>query len=262
MTPSFDYFGMGISAERYARARPRIHVTAVDKIRAVTRVTTPFSRALDVGCGTGQSSVALAAVADSIVGVDRSTEMLAHAMSNPKVTYYAAAAENIPFQDRQFDLITAGLAFHWFDAHRFLTESHRLLRRSGWLAIYTSGFTGEMVEEPAFAMWFRDEFLRHYPTPPRNPTVITGALAEAHRFQLMSEDSLLHEIEMSADEFIDYELSTTNVIAMVERGESSFDAAAVWMRRSMSSLFEGRSTGTFEFVGKIWCLQKRAEDIE
>lgn len=191
--PLSNYFGTGIDAERYTRARPRVHVTAIEKIRAFMRITTPFMQALDVGCGTGHSSVALTAVADSVVGVDTSAAMLAHAVRHSKVNYLVAAAENIPFPGGYFELITAGLAFHWFDADGFLTESHRLLRPSGWLVIYTSGFTGEMVEESAFALWFRDEFLQHYPTPPRNPTAITGAVAEGHGFVLMNEDPLLND---------------------------------------------------------------------
>lgn len=64
--------------------------------------------------------------------------------------------------------------FHWFHAGRFLTEARRLLQGSGWLVIYNSGFTGEMLEEPAFGGWFREGFLARYPKVRRQPVVITA----------------------------------------------------------------------------------------
>ena len=51
------------SAERYHRARPYFHPVVVEKIREHLQIEGPVASALDVGCGTGQSSVALRAIA-------------------------------------------------------------------------------------------------------------------------------------------------------------------------------------------------------
>ena len=60
--------------------------------------------ALDVGCGTGQSTVVLAEIAERIIGIDPSADMLRAATPHPKVEYREAAAEHTPFSDGQFDL--------------------------------------------------------------------------------------------------------------------------------------------------------------
>ena len=251
-----NYFGPGIDAARYARARPRIHAEAISTFRRLAGASTVVPRGLDVGCGTGESTIALTDVADQVVGVDASSDMLGQAPSHRQVDYVRAAAEQLPFCDRSFDLMTAALSFHWFDAEPFLAEASRLLRPSGWLAIYTSGFTGQMVEDAGFAGWFRDVFLGQFPTPTRNRGVITPALAATHRLILQGEEEFVSDVAMTADQFVDYELSTTNIIAAAERRGVTLDEAAVWLRAAVRPFFRDRSRGTFRFAGTLWCSRK------
>lgn len=253
-----NYFGDGMDAERYARARPRIHRTAIERFRALSRLRAPFSLALDVGCGTGQSAVALTEIAKSVIGIDPSADMLEHAAEHPDVEYVLSAAERTPFGDGRFDLIGVAQAYHWFDHDAFLTESHRLLQMRGWLVVYTSWFTGEMKGEPAFAEWFTSEYLSRYPTPPRNGAPITRSLAREHGFVFHGEEEFGNEAAMTIGRFADYQLSTTNVIAAVERGPESFDGAGRWIRSSLERFFAGQLERVFRFSGKMWCLEKAA----
>jgi SAM-dependent methyltransferase len=252
-----NWFGAGVDAERYARARPAVHASALAKFRQAAGITARFQCALDVGCGTGHSTVALMPLAESVVGVDPSAEMLAHSADHPKVSYQQATAEDLPFPDQAFDLITAGLAFHWFEAGAFLAEARRLLCPEGWLVVYASRFTGEMLNAPAFGGWFR-EFLARYPTPARNPTILTASLAEAHGLVWTGQEVFADDVEMTLDTFVDYELSTTNVIAAAQRNVSAFAEAEAWMRTSLTSLIAPRRSGTFRFAGHISLLRKHA----
>lgn len=251
-----NYFGEGMDARRYARARPNIHPTAVERFRSLAGIERPLSLALDVGCGTGQSTIALAKIAERVVGIDPSLEMLSHAADHPNVEYRVSAAEDIPFSDGHFDLIAAAQAFHWFDHEAFLAESHRLLRVPGWVLVYTSWFTGEMGGEPAFSGWFKGEYLARYPTPPRDRTPITEELARRHGFVFRGEDEFSNELGMAIDRFTDYQLSTTNVIAAVRRGGGSFDDAARWIVSSLERFFGEERERVFLFSGKIWYLEK------
>lgn len=183
--------------------------------------------------------------------------MLAHALPEAGVSYREGVAENVPCPDGHFDLVSVGIAFHWFDAEGFFAEASRVLTPAGWLVIYNSGFTGQVYKAPAVARWFREEFLNRYPTPPRNRSSITASVAEAHALSLVGEEPLSNDIEMGVDEFIDYELSTTNVIAAVRNG-ASIDAAESWMRETLTPTLEGRRAGTFCFAGRVWYLQKQA----
>lgn len=247
-----------MDARRYAMARPEIHPTAVEKFRRFAQIDTPLSMALDVGCGTGQSTVALTDVARRVIGIDPSVEMLKQAASHPNVEYQQSAAEHTPFRDSQFDLITAAQAFHWFDHDAFLGEAHRLLRVPGWLVVYTSWFTGEMKGKPAFSDWFKGEYLSRYPTPPRDRTPITKEFVRKHGLVLRGEDEFSNEVGMTIHRFTDYQLSTTNIIAAVKQGTDSFDDAARWIHGSLKPFFSKRRERVFLFSGKMWYLKKVA----
>ncbi len=251
-----SYFSEEGVAERYARARPYIHRKALGKFRAFADVADPFRRALDVACGTGQSTVALAELAERVIGIDASDEMLAHATPHPRVEYRVAVAEELPFGSDHFDLVTVAQALHWLETCQFRAEACRVLKASGWLVIYTSWFTEEMRGEPAFAEWFDGVYLDRYPSPPRGPTNVTPEFAETFGLRLLGEDEFANEIAMSRGRFTDYQLSTSNIIAAVRRKGESFEEAEEWIRDSLEPFFPDDERRTFLFAGKIWYLQK------
>ncbi|XP_069472046.1 putative methyltransferase DDB_G0268948 isoform X2 [Ambystoma mexicanum] len=100
----------------------------------------PFQLAVDVGCGTGQSTRSLAAFDfQKVIGVDISDAQIQEACSvgsSPKVSYMLAPAEQLPFEDGSVDLITASVSAHWFNMEMFLSEVERVLKPRGCLAMY------------------------------------------------------------------------------------------------------------------------------
>lgn len=254
-----NYFGKGMDAERYAKARPYIHPTAVERFHCFAGIDAPLPLALDIGCGTGQSTIVLTSLAKRIIGIDPSADMLRHATRHPDLIYAQSAAEAIPFGRSQFDLISVAQAFHWFEHEAFLPEAYRLLRIPGWVLVYTSWFTGEMKNEPAFGEWFRNDYLGRYPTPPRDRTPITDEMASRYGFVFRGEEDFENEMGMDLDRFVDFQLSTSNIIAAVDAGTASFDDAALWMRASLEPFHEDRQERVYLFTGKIWYLEKTGE---
>lgn len=94
-------------------------------------------RALDVATGTGNTAFALAEAGAVVTGVDISAGMLAQARERSsreglKVDFAEGEAENLPFEDGSFELVTARHAPHHFhDVPRFLREVHRVLVPGG-----------------------------------------------------------------------------------------------------------------------------------
>jgi SAM-dependent methyltransferase len=68
----------------YATARPYLHPEIFEGVRAQLGLSGKVARALDVGCGTGLSSVALGALAGEVVGTDASAPMLRHARASKR----------------------------------------------------------------------------------------------------------------------------------------------------------------------------------
>lgn len=72
-------------------------------------------RALDLGCGTGNYTAALAQRGLSIVGLDRSPAMLAQAQAkHPKLTWLQGDATMLPFADLAVDVTISTLSSHYW----------------------------------------------------------------------------------------------------------------------------------------------------
>ena len=93
------------------------------------------SEILDIGCGTGRYSTALAAHFDArVVAVDPSEKMLAEARKkvSERVRYERAFAESLPLPDASVDMVFMSMVFHHFDdPDRAVRECRRVLRRGG-----------------------------------------------------------------------------------------------------------------------------------
>jgi ubiquinone/menaquinone biosynthesis C-methylase UbiE len=99
-------------------------------------------RLLDVACGPGVVTAALAANASAIVAFDATQQMLDKARARcakaglANVEFRAGDAENLPFDDAQFDGVVTRLAIHHFaNPQRALGEMFRVLRPGGMAVI-------------------------------------------------------------------------------------------------------------------------------
>ena len=97
-------------------------------------------RVLDVGCGTGRLSRALAErAAAKVWGVDPSPEMLAEARTKvPRgVALKQARAEQLPFKDAWFERVVLWLVVHLVDRPAAFAEARRVLAPGGRIAVVT-----------------------------------------------------------------------------------------------------------------------------
>jgi SAM-dependent methyltransferase len=120
-------------AGAYRDARPHYDASLFEWLaKQVSR----HELALDVGCGNGQATVALAAHFDKVVGTEPSAAQIANAEANPKVEYRVEAAEACSLPDASADLVTVAQALHWFDHERFYAQVRRVLRPGGLIAAW------------------------------------------------------------------------------------------------------------------------------
>jgi ubiquinone/menaquinone biosynthesis C-methylase UbiE len=109
----------------------------------------PGMRALDVGCGTGALTGALATRlgAESTVAVDPSEPFVeACRMQLPGVEAISASAEALPFADETFDAALSQLVVNFMpDAEAGVREMSRVTRLGGLVASCVWDYGGEMT---------------------------------------------------------------------------------------------------------------------
>lgn len=138
---SQSYFENPKTAAAYSKIRPQPPVSLIKSILDYLRsgYDGPLEAALDVGCGSGQSTHILAPHFTSVTGVDISEAQIAEAVKlnkTPAVSFRVSGAELLPFPDSSQQLVTAGQACHWFDLPKFFKETDRVLVPGGVVALY------------------------------------------------------------------------------------------------------------------------------
>ncbi len=91
---------------------------------------------VDLGCGTGLSTVIWEAVSDRVIGVEPSGDMLAVAerKSNEKIAFRQAFANETGLPAECADAVICSQSFHWMEPVSTLREVDRLLRPGGVFA--------------------------------------------------------------------------------------------------------------------------------
>ncbi|QDS69501.1 hypothetical protein FKW77_006916 [Venturia effusa] len=133
----------------YAEGRrdyhPNLYRTIMEKH---TTTGSQLTTLLDVGCGPGLATRALASHFEKAIGLDPSAGMIAAARSLPNpnsIRYEISSAEELgrdldpPIQSGSVDLITAATCAHWFDMPRFWPRAAQILKPGGSVAIWTPG---------------------------------------------------------------------------------------------------------------------------
>ncbi|MFA5127376.1 MAG: methyltransferase domain-containing protein [Patescibacteria group bacterium] len=92
---------------------------------------------LDVGAGTGRTSVILAKMGAEVTALDVSEKMLKELKKkNAKIKIVVGDAESLPFPDKSFDAImSAFLIVHLKDPTHFFDEAYRVLKDGGLLVV-------------------------------------------------------------------------------------------------------------------------------
>jgi len=97
----------------------------------------PGERVLDIACGTGTSTAAIAKRGARVIGVDFSAGMIAEALRrHPEIEFVEGDAQALPFGDAEFDAVTVSFGLRNFaDPQVALAEMYRVLVPGGRLVV-------------------------------------------------------------------------------------------------------------------------------
>lgn len=111
---------------------------------ATSMISKNVSRALDVGCGTGELSFSILDKVNSMVGIDLAPKMIDianskkkwHSISDERLKFVVASVDRLPFEDDYFDVVFCLNSFHHYpDQKKALREMYRVLKKGGTMVL-------------------------------------------------------------------------------------------------------------------------------
>lgn len=124
------------TAKHYVRGRPPYAAGIADSLASALGLD-GSGRLLDLGCGPGTITLALAHLFDEAVGLDPDQDMLNEAAllaagrGAGNVAWVRDRAESLPLGLGRFRLVTVAAAFHWMDRPRVATAVKSMLDPDG-----------------------------------------------------------------------------------------------------------------------------------
>lgn len=150
-SPSRDHgAGFGERAALYAAHRPAYPDEIFDRL--LERLEGPRRRAVDLGAGTGQASVALAKRFSHVEAVEPDPRMAERIPQEDNISVRTVAAEDADFPAQSIDAVVSATAFHWMDQDRVCAAVARWLRPGG---VFFPFLYGPFRMEGAAAETFR-----------------------------------------------------------------------------------------------------------
>jgi|SRR3972149_3682699 len=136
-----------------------VSARVVDKwnLRNLTNIlkAKEVKRVLDLGCGTGKTTVELEKISRMVVGYDISASMLQIARDRCHDNYFIKGDSAIlPFQTGIFDLVvTNGVWHHFADIETTINEVSRVLRKGGMFAVLGENNALYKRDNQVFRFW-------------------------------------------------------------------------------------------------------------
>jgi SAM-dependent methyltransferase len=202
--------------ELYDRARPSYPPALFDDLAALAQLS-ETARLVEIGCGTGQATLPLAARGYTIACVELGERLAALARRRlahfPRVEIVRADFETWAPARADFDAVVAFTAFHWIAPHLRYTKTADLLRDGGRLIIVSTQHVlppdGDRffvdLQEEYEAVVPDDPATRASAGGPPHPDAVPDSsveIAESGLFRNVGARRYLWDVVYTADEYV------------------------------------------------------------
>lgn len=121
-------------AKHYTAFRPALHEVILRRLISPVEY---FKIGLDIGCGTGCSTVALADYCDHVFGLKPSRPMLNQAIIHPKISYVNGFGDDFStIEQPHYNVISFAGSLFYTKSNRLKSELLRTLSADGIILVY------------------------------------------------------------------------------------------------------------------------------
>ena len=223
---SFD-----LVAEYYNLYRSPYPQKVVDTIITLSNLHNG-SKVLEIGCGTGQLSLALAQYGVDLLALELGPNLAALARRNlkrfPNVKVEVSSFEEWPLPSRKFDAVVSASAFHWLDLDVRFSKSAQALHSGGFLTILhvhhvrggTPGFFADT--QPYYLKWGLSDDLSFQPPAPGNVPTMYPELDQLTEFRSVERHHFEIPMSYSTTSYIGWLRTDSLVNSVNDRSRSGF----------------------------------------
>jgi SAM-dependent methyltransferase len=197
----------------YDAIRPTYPDAVFDTIEAYLSSIVQHPHVLEVGVGTGQATLQMAARGWRVFGVEPGAQLASTARSRlaayDLVTVTTATFEAVDAAEASFDLVASATAWHWVDPTVGYAKAHRVLNRDGAIALWWNAHVPDTTDprwEPVRTAYERaaPELARLARlTPDRPDDDPAGELHDCGLFESVEQHIFAFSLAYTAREFLD-----------------------------------------------------------
>jgi ubiquinone/menaquinone biosynthesis C-methylase UbiE len=231
-------------AELYDRYRPRPPGTIVDLLTQLARNSRPV--VVDIGCGSGLSTMIWSGRAASAIGVEPNSDMRSQAerratgASAGDVRFIDGLSTRTGLPDHFADVVTCSQALHWMEPEGTFAEVARILREAGVFAAYdcdwppTLNWQAEQAYNALIANAHAIEDARGFAPDVRRwgKSGHLERIRQCGRFRYVKEVTLHHVESGDAERLVGLALSQGEVETLLKQGLSEDEIGITALREA------------------------------
>ena len=124
--------------------------------------------------------------------------------------------------------------------------------------LYENHFISEMTGNSNFTNWFPEVYIKKYPSPSRNDRYEwTNENLNTKSFNLVAEEKFKNPVTLNKKQLALYFTTQSNIIAAVEKGETTYAEVDKWLDQELSLFFDNdETTHTINYGNWIKFIQR------
>ncbi|MDJ0729071.1 MAG: class I SAM-dependent methyltransferase [Crocosphaera sp.] len=211
-------------ADAYDKTRPRYPQKLIDQALQVTKVSSN-ANILEIGCGPGILTTALAELGFSLIGLEPSLEAYKIACEKcstySKVKIINTTFEEWELQRNLFDAVVAATSFHWISSKIRYPKTAKSLKNNGFLILFWN--TPPQPSYDTYQESLESIYQTYVPGlkgyedilfQQQNLNILSKMTIESGKFKHLFSDNLISKVTYTIDDFLGLLSTLSPYIAM------------------------------------------------